>query len=370
MTKRPRTLLQAAHEKMRVKQLSRYTEKHYIGWIRRFLRFHNKQHPRDLGSEGISKFLTYLAVEKKVAPSTQNQALNALVFLYREVLEIDVREMKDIRWSTKARDIPTVLTREETRKLINSLNKNPTKWLIASLLYGTGLRLIECLRLRIQDINFGHLSITVHDGKGRKDRVVPLPPSLVDPLQLQMKRSRAIWEKDKAEGYGKVSLPNALRKKYPKAELDWKWQYVFPSYNRSRDPETGETKRHHLYDSYMQDAISVATNRCAIEKKINCHTFRHSFATHLLENGTDVRTIQVLLGHSDIKTTMIYTHVAKERWKHFKNPLEELGLIAPTIEQKDRPTQAFPTLTDVPETQKHLGLLSALKKRIVKLFIP
>lgn len=326
-----KTLLQVVREKLRLRHLSRYTEKQYIGWIKRYLRFHKKQHPRIVGEQGVVKYLTYLAVEKKVAPSTQNQALNALVFLYREVLNIEISKMKDISWAKENRNIPVVMTRAEVIQVLNELSWHPVKWLIASLLYGTGMRLIECLRLRIKDIDFDQSSITIHDGKGQKDRVVPLPNSLVPSIKEQMKKAHAIWKRDISEGFGRASLPFALQKKYPKIDETWKWQYVFPSHNRSKDPESGDIKRHHMYDSYMQDAIAGAVERCNIQKHINCHAFRHSFATHLLESGTDIRTIQVLLGHSDLKTTMIYTHVAKERWKHLKNPLDELNLDPPIL---------------------------------------
>ncbi len=321
---RPKKLRDVVRDRLRYKQLSYYTQKHYLAWIKRYIKFHLPAHPREIGPAGVVQYLTFLAAERNVSPATQNQALNSLVFLYREVLNIELGDFKDITWAKERKAIPQVLTREEIAILLNSLSINRRKWLIASLLYGTGMRLIECLRLRVLDLDLSRLTIRVHDGKGNKDRLVPLPPSLLEPLKRELERSRHLWEQDCREGFGKVSLPHALSKKYPDAERSWKWQYVFPSFYRSIDPESGETKRHHLYDSYMQDAIILACHKAGIQKKVNCHTLRHSFATHLLEAGTDIRTIQLLLGHSDVKTTMIYTHVAKERWRNFKNPLEEL----------------------------------------------
>jgi integron integrase len=250
--------------------------------------------------------------------------LNALVFLYREVLGIELGELQGISWAREQRNIPVILTRGEVKAIQGALRDSPLKRLIVRLLYGTGMRLIECLRLRVKDLDFERLTITIHDGKGEKDRVVPLPEILIPALREQLTRADQLWHIDLKEGFGRVSLPHALQKKLPKADREWKWQYIFPSCNRSTDPRSGDIKRHHLHDNYIQEAVALAVRRVGITKKVTSHSFRHAFATHLLESGTDIRTIQTLLGHSDLKTTMIYTHVATERWRNFRNPLNEI----------------------------------------------
>lgn len=328
-------LLDVARETIRLRHLSYYTEKQYIGWIRRFLRYHHGKHPREMNAEHVTAFLSDLAVQRQVAPSTQNQALNALVFLFREVLSMDLGVFKNVTWAKERQHIPVVLTRQEVQGVLNQLSRNSQKWLIASLLYGTGMRLIECLRLRVKDVDFEKNIITVRDAKGEKDRVVPLPRKLTPFLRTQLDRVKKIFEQDRNEGFGKVSLPYALDRKYPNAATQWTWQYVFPSYNRSIDPRSGLEKRHHLYDSYMQEAVAAAVQRAGVVKKVNCHTFRHSFATHLLEAGEDIRTIQTLLGHNQLKTTMIYTHVADERWLRLTSPFDSLEMSIPKVESKN-----------------------------------
>lgn len=277
-----------------------------------------------MGAKEITAFLSYLAVQKNVAASTQNQALNSLVFLYKEVLKVDPGIFKNIRWAKKSPNLPVVLSLDETTALLNNLKG--TQHTIACLLYGSGLRLIEALRLRVKDLDFDRNMIMVRDGKGEKDRVVPFPPSLREALCKQLEYARKIHERDLAEGFGEVYLPYALARKYPKANTQWRWQYVFPSTRRSKDPRSGREGRHHLYPTIMQEAVARATAKAGITKRVVCHTFRHSFATHLLDSGTDIRTIQVLLGHNDLKTTMIYTHVTLEKGVGTKSPLERLNL--------------------------------------------
>lgn len=304
-------LLEVTRERLRLKNLSHATEKHSLYWIRYFINFHKRRSPRLMGQKEVEEFLTYLSSNQEVAPSTQSQALNALVFLFRNVLEIDLGEFKNIRWSKRKPHIPVVLTREEISRLLPLFKRGTQQKLIAYLLYGCGLRLTEALSLRIKDIDFGQKIITIRDAKGGKDRTVPLPKMLETPLKFQVERSKKIHARDLKAGFGKASLPYALLRKYPSAGTAPIWQYVFPSYKLSRDPRSGEIKRHHLYDSIMENAVRAAVKAANIDKKINCHTFRHSYATHLLESGKDIRTIQTLLGHSDVKATMIYTHVAQ-----------------------------------------------------------
>lgn len=320
----PKTLLQVVQERIRLRHLSYHTEKHYIHWIRRFVRFHHKRHPKDMGEREIEDFLSYLAVKENVAPATQNQALNALVFLYRHVIEREIGLFTNIRWAKRKPHIPVVLTREEVAQVLHYLKKDPQKWLVGSLLYGCGLRLIEALRLRIKDVDFGQDHITIRDSKGAKDRVVPLPKTLRDPLTRQIEHSKKIHDLDLSKGFGRVSMPYALGRKYPNADRQFIWQYVFPSIKISRDPRSGDLKRHHLYDSYMEEFLAYAVKKAGILKRVVCHTFRHSYATHLLESGKDIRTIQELLGHSSVKTTMIYTHVAKTPGPRCESPLDVL----------------------------------------------
>lgn len=332
---------------MRVARMSPYTEKSYIMWCKRFVAYNKGRHPREMGSKEITEFLTYLAASLNVAASTQNQALNALVYLFREVLQKDPGLFDGIVWAKRPKHIPVVLSRDEITKVMNNLRA--VQWLIACLLYGTGMRLIEGLRLRVKDVDFARNLIVVRGAKGEKDRTVPFPGILREPLQQQIALAKAFHQADLKMGLGRVELPHALERKYPSAATEWKWQYVFPSHKLSIDPRTSKKGRWHLYPSIMQDAVANAVKKAGIEKKVTCHTFRHSFATHLLDSGTDIRTVQVLLGHSDLKTTMIYTHVTEEKGVGTKSPLDSLfsGLASPKNE--DLPTiPAPPSSTEVP----------------------
>jgi len=300
-------LLDRARSEIRVRHYSIRTEEAYLAWIRRFLRFHKMQHPRDMGAEEVNRFLTHLAVDKHVAASTQRQALSAILFLYREVLSTKLPWLDDVVRAKQPKRLPTVLSREEARTIIARLEG--TTQLIVLLLYGTGMRILECLRLRIHDVDFDLGHITIRNPKGGRDRVTMLPDSVRDRLQDHLLEVRAAHEMDLAAGFGNVYLPHALARKYPQADRDWKWQYVFPASKRGVDPRSGIVRRHHLHESVIRKAIYAATRSASISKKVSCHTFRHSFATHLLIAGYDIRTIQELLGHKDVKTTMIYTHI-------------------------------------------------------------
>jgi integron integrase len=317
-------LSEVVREVIRLRHLSYKTEKHYLHWIRRFVVFHGRRHPAQMGEDEIAAFLSHLAIDRDCAPSTQNQALNAIVFLFKNVLGRELGQFRNIQWARRKQRVPEVMTREETSEVLRQLQHSPQKWLVASLMYGCGLRLSEALRLRVKDVEFGQGLIVVRDAKGGKDRVVPLPRRLISPLRAQLNAAKALYEGDLAAGFGRVSLPHALSRKYPNADREWVWQYVFPSVKLSRDPRSGDTKRHHLYDSYMEDAVKQAALKAKLSKRITCHTFRHSFATHLLENGRDIRLIQELLGHSDVKTTMIYTHVARSPVPRVVSPFDEL----------------------------------------------
>jgi len=292
---------------IRVKHYSIRTEEAYVSWIKRFIFFHNTRHPREMGVSEIEAFLTHLAVDQHVAASTQNQALAALLFLYREVLRKDLERPVDSVRAKKSKRLPTVLTKEEVFKVIGFLSG--THQLMAKLLYGSGLRLMECVRLRIKDVDFAQHQIIVRDGKGMKDRVTLLPEILVLLLQEHLRHVKLIHAGDLVKGYGSVYLPFALERKYPHANREWIWQYVFPAFKLSRDPRSGVIRRHHIHESGLQKAVRRAAQQAGIPKRVSPHTFRHSFATHLLENGYDIRTVQELLGHKDVKTTMIYTHV-------------------------------------------------------------
>jgi len=314
-------LVECIRDAIRLKHYSIRTEQSYVNWIKRYIFFHNVRHPDEMSAAEVEAFLTHLAVNEKVAASTQNQALSALLFLYREVLKKDLGLIDALR-AKKTRRLPTVLTKEEVHRVLGELSG--THQLTARLLYGSGLRLMECLRLRVQDIDFERKEILVRDGKGAKDRITMLPESLKAPLQKHLRTVKAIYEKDRADGWGHVRMPDALDRKYPNAPAEWRWQWVFPQENRWKNKKTGQEGRHHIDESLVQRAIKDAVHKAGIIKRATCHTFRHSFATHLLEAGYDIRTIQELLGHKDITTTMVYTHVLNRGGKGVKSPADML----------------------------------------------
>jgi integron integrase len=305
------------------------TEHAYLAWIRRFILFHHKRHPKDMAAPEIEAFLTYLAVDAHVAAPTQNQALSALLFLYRHVLGLEVDlPLNNVR-ARRTHRLPTVLSRDEVHRLLNNLTG--THQLTARLLYGSGLRLMECLRLRVKDVDFELLQLTVRDGKWSKDRVSMLPESLIPSLADHLSRVRQLHQRDLELGLGAVALPTALETKYPNAPFDWRWQYVFPAPHPSRDPRTGRIHRHHVGPAGLQRAVPKASRLAGINKRVSCHTLRHSFATHLLENGYDIRTVQELLGHKDVKTTMVYTHVLQRGGLAVRSPLDSSPRIPPTL---------------------------------------
>jgi integron integrase len=315
-------LLTLVHEAIRRKYYSRRTEQAYAHWIKRFIYFHGKRHPREMGEAEVTAFLNDLASARNVAGGTQNQALSALLFLYKEVLGKDLAWLDGLVRAKRPPRLPSVLTRSEVEKLLAQLTG--VRWLIASLLYGAGLRVMECLRLRVKDVDLEYRQILVRDGKGEKDRVTMLPEKLIEPLRAHLERVRGLHARDLREGYGEVNLPYALARKYPRAGREWAWQFVFPSQHRSADPEDGVVRRHHLYESVPQRAVKEGVRASGIAKHVSCHTLRHSFATHLLEAGYDIRTVQELLGHSDVSTTMIYTHVLNKGGRGVKSPLDRL----------------------------------------------
>jgi len=313
-------LLDQVRERIRYRHYSISTERTYVEWIRRFILFHRKQHPREMGAPEVEAFLSWLATERQVAASTQNQALSALLFLYREVLGIELPWLDDVKPAKRSERLPVVLTPGEVQSVLTRLEGRNA--LMASMLYGAGLRLMECVRLRIKDVDLDRRQLLVRDGKGGKDRMTLVPDRLVTGLGEQLERARAIHQGDLAEGYGAVWLPHALARKYPRAPWEPGWQYVFPASRRSTDPRSGRVGRHHLDEKSLQRAVKNAVRAAGIEKPASCHTFRHSFATHLLESGYDIRTIQELLGHRDVKTTMIYTHVADCGGRGVQSPLD------------------------------------------------
>lgn len=296
------------------------TEEAYVGWIRRFIAANGMRHPRQLGAREVEAFLTDLATRGKVAASTQNQALSALLFLYREVLQLEMPWLDGVRRAKKPRRLPVVLGREEVAALLAEMDG--VTWLMASLLYGAGLRLMECIRLRVQDVDFLRREITVRRGKGGKDRRTMLPATVVEALQDQLAATRRVHQRDLAAGFGAVWLPDALSRKYPHAARDWAWQYVFPASARSADPRTGTLRRHHIDETVLQRAVKHAVRSARIDKPATCHTLRHSFATHLIEGGYDIRTVQELLGHKDVSTTQIYTHVLNRGGRGVLSPLD------------------------------------------------
>ncbi len=316
----PSPLLDQVRTIARVKHLSPRTETAYLNHIKRFIIYHQKRHPAAMREAEIRAYLAHLAVDQQVAASTQNVALCALLFLYREVLHIDLPHIADLERARRSARIPVVFTRSEVQALLDNLHGEYR--LMASLLYGSGLRLMECLRLRVKDLDFAYQQLTVRDGKGGKDRVTMLPRSLTDALQHQLAYARRLHEKDLADGYGAVYLPYALARKYPNAATEWGWQYLFPAARRSRDPRSDLLRRHHLSEDVLQRAVKMAIKRAGIAKAGSCHTLRHSFATHLLEDGYDIRTVQQLLGHKDLRTTMLYTHVLNHGGLAVRSPLD------------------------------------------------
>jgi len=313
-------LFDQVRQVLRVRHYSYETEKSYIHWIKRFIAFHQMRPPREMGAAEVEAFLTHLAVEQKVAPSTQNQALSALIFLYREVYQHDTDWNLNAIRARPTRYLPTVLTPSEVSAVLNNLSG--VYLLVAKLLYGSGLRLTEGLKLRIKDVDFSQRQLIIRDAKGRESRVTMLPGALIEPLNHHIQGIRQLHQQDLVQGYGSVYLPYALERKYPNADREWVWQYVLPAERRSIDPRTGICRRHHLHESGLQKAVKQAVRAADIQRRVSCHTFRHSFATHLLQNGYDIRTVQELLGHKDVKTTMIYTHVLNRGGLGVRSPLD------------------------------------------------
>lgn len=316
-------LLDRARDRIRVKHYSIRTEDAYLQWMRRYVYFHHKRHPRDMGAKEIEAFLSHLAVQGKVSASTQNQAKSALLFLYKEVLKVDLPWLNDVVSASRPKRLPVVLTQAEVNSLMNHVEG--TSGLVLRLIYGTGMRIMECLRLRVKDVDFERREIVVREGKGFKDRVTMLPQSLAEPLQEHLTRVRQLHQRDLIDGYGEVFMPNALSRKYPNAGRDWIWQYVFPSTKLSKDPRSTRIARHHADEKPIQRCMTQALRHANILKQASPHTLRHSFATHLLENAYDIRTVQELLGHQDVSTTMIYTHVLNRGGRAVKSPLDGLG---------------------------------------------
>ncbi|MEO1095371.1 MAG: integron integrase [Cyanobacteria bacterium J06638_28] len=316
---KPKKLLEQVRDTMRLKHYAYRTEETYLQWIKRYILFHGKRHPKDMGRLEIESFLTDLAVNQNVAASTQNQALNAVLFLYHKVLGIEIDGINAVR-ANPPRNLPVVLTKAEVGAVIPKIDGHHQ--LVVKLLYGSGLRLSEALRLRVKDLDFAQQQLIIRDGKGRKNRVTMLPTSIISELQDYLVGIRRQHQQDLGRGFGSVYLPFALERKYPNANRDWIWQYVFPSGRIVKDPRSGEMRRHYLHESGVQKALKRAVRQVGISKKVGCHTFRHSFATHLLENGYDIRTIQELLGHKDVKTTMIYTHVLNRGGRGVRSPLD------------------------------------------------
>jgi len=319
---RPPRLLDRVRAAIRLRHYSIRTEQAYVAWIKRYIRFHGLRHPDDLGSADVVAFLSDLAVSRQVAASTQNQAFAAVVFLYREVLG---RELEGLDSAVRARQpvrLPTVLSRAELRRVLAEVD--PRHDLIVRLLYGAGLRLLECLRLRVQDLDLERKQIVVRSGKGDRDRATLLPATLMGLIRAQLARARTCYERDRRDGCGGVWLPHALSRKFPRASASWEWYWLFPSAQLSRDPRAGRMRRHHVHESSPQRAVRRAGVRANLSKRISPHTFRHSFATHLLEDGADIRTVQTLLGHRDLKTTMIYTHVLDRGPLGVKSPIDHL----------------------------------------------
>jgi integron integrase len=315
-------LIERFREEVRARHYSLRTEKTYWYWIRWFIRFHGRRHPMEMGAAEVTAFLSMLATQRNVAAATQNQALSALLFLYKHVLRQALPWLSEMVRAQRPVRLPAVLTEPEVRRLLAAVDGSGV--LMVGLLYGAGLRQIECLSLRVKDIDFAYRQMLVRDGKGAKDRVTMLPEGLVQPLQAHLGKVRLLHQRDLEQGFGEVSLPYALARKNPRAARQWAWQFIFPSANRSADPRSGAVRRHHVHPDTLGRLVKRAAERAGIVKPVSCHTLRHSFATHLLERGHDIRTVQELLGHSDVSTTMIYTHVMNKGARGVKSPLDRL----------------------------------------------
>jgi integron integrase len=313
-------LLDVVRDRMRARHYSPRTEQAYIQWIRRFIRFHKGQHPRDLRGPAIEAFLTFLAVDRHVSASTQNQALAAVLFLYKDVYGVELGWIDGIVRARSAEHVPVVLSRKEVARVLGFMTG--TEWLVCSLLYGSGMRLTKCLQLRVKDVGFDYKEIIVRDGKGQKDRVTVLPDRLIAPLRTQLERVRTLFDADRDANRAGVTVPYALHRKYPEAPVSWSWQYVFPARGLCRGANGGDWVRHHVHQRHIQRAMQAAVRRSGLPQPASCHTLRHCFATHLLEAGQDIRTVQELLGHADVKTTMIYTHVLQRGGRGVLSPLD------------------------------------------------
>lgn len=318
----PSPFLTELRRAIRVRHCSIRTEKAYVDWVKRYIRFHDTRHPQELGPSDVSAFLTWLAAERNVSASTQNQALNALAFLYRHVLNRPLEHLADLSPARKPGNLPSVFTEQEVLRVLACLEGH--HWLMAAMLYGSGLRLMECVRLRVKDVDLHYRCIVVRQGKGHRDRVVTLADGLIPHLEDQLTHVARVHERDLHAGYGAVRLPQALERKYPAAHRELGWQYVFPANRRSADPRTGAIQRHHADPSSLQRAVRKAIKAAGIERKASCHTFRHSFSTHLLANGADIRTVQEQLGHRDVRTTQIYTHLLERGGGAVISPLNRL----------------------------------------------
>ena len=316
-----RKLLDQVRDVARFRHLSLRTEETYRSWIKRYILFHQKRHPRELDEQAVSSFLTHLAVNERVSASTQNQAFNALLFLYRQVLKMDAPKIEGVARARISRKLPVVFTKQEAAAMLSAMTGLPH--LIAALLYGSGLRIMEAVRLRIKDLDFSRNEIRLRDGKGERDRITMLPQAIKEPLRQQIVRVRQLHQRDLQKGYGEVYLPYALDRKYTQAAREFAWQYLFPADKLSIDPRSGKVRRHHLSEQIVQRAVKTALRKAGVRKNGSCHSFRHSFATHLLEDGYDIRTVQELLGHKDVRTTMIYTHVLNRGGRGVRSPLDQ-----------------------------------------------
>ncbi len=346
-------LLDVVRRALRVRHYSARTEKAYCAWIRRFIIHHDKRHPNTLGAREVQQFLDHLARDRGVSASTQNQALAALLFLYNHVLAVTLEKQLTLVRAQRPQRIPVVLTPSEVTTLLAQL-RGPAL-LMASLLYGAGLRLLECARLRIKDVDFERREIRVHDGKGRKDRLVPLPVALASSLTNHIRQVERQHQADLSEGAGYVELPGALRVKFPNAPREWRWQWLFPATRKYLDPKTRERRRHHLHETVLQRAVRQAAQTARLTKRVSCHTLRHSFATHLLETGYDIRTIQELLGHRDVATTMLYTHVLNRGPLGVRSPLDTLPQTQNSLSALSRPALIPSPSTFQPQIEPKLA---------------